>query len=159
MIEETCQIVPSNTQIINKSTGWQKIMIITALVLLFIILLYFLFKFISHTNKRFKMVEQAINQMNERIRTQPPVETKPSPSFPPHMFMMRQAPSPQQPVQQQQPPVVVAQQQSTPIVDTKVLDKELSEELSELDASVVKNDEPEGRVDNLTENKEEDTTT
>lgn len=86
------------------------------------------------------MVETAINQMNDRMREKPAVA---APTFP-HLFMT-QSSQPQPPT----PPPLVVPPQVRPqpaevIVDSKVLDKELSEELKELDMSV---EEPEGRVD------------
>lgn len=139
MIEDTCQIVPTNP---TNPMNWQNIMIMVGLTLLSLLFCYFFYKFVSHTNQRFKLVETAINQMNDRIREKPaaPVQAA-APAFP-HLFMA-QASMPQPPP----PPRVPQVKPAEVVVDSKVLDKELSEELKELDVSMEKPEEPEGRVD------------
>jgi len=147
MNEDTCQMVPANLPIVNK-VNWQNIIVMVGLTLLFLFLCYFFYKFVSHTNKRFKMVENAINQMNDRMKEKPVVQGNPFqhlfvPPVPQPPMVHPAAHAPVHPVPvKPQPPVV-----ADVVVDTKVLDKELSEELKELDASVEKHDEPEGRVD------------
>lgn len=94
------------------------------------------------------MVETAINQMNDRIREKPAAPA-PAPSFP-HLFMA-QAPLTQP---QHIAPPPVRTQPAEVVVDSKVLDKELSEELKELNVSVEKHEEPEGRVDVIQEKSE-----
>lgn len=103
------------------------------------------------------MVETAINQMNERIKEKPVVPSNPFQ----HLFMQQQAAVPQQPPQPMIHPSVHMPIHQVPVnkpsppvpeVDTKVLDRELSEELKELDVSVEKQqEEPEGRVDVIPE--------
>lgn len=163
MNEDTCPLVLAKKPIIEKN-NWQTILIVVGLILLFLILFYFFYKFISHTNQKFKIVEQAINQMNERIKQQPPqLEIKNNPPFPfPNMFQPQVVhPAQQQPVHIQQPHIVhqsqpqpVKVQQPSQVIDAKVLDKELSEELKELDVSVDKNEEPEGRIDEIQDKPE-----
>jgi hypothetical protein len=159
MNEDICQIVPATTAITNK-VNWQNILIMVGLTVLFLFLCYFFYKFVSHTNKRFKMVETAINQMNDKLKEKSVLPGNPFQ----HLFA--QAP-PIPPIPPQGPPVhapihpvpVKATPPPPPpqaevVVDSRVLDKELTEELKELDASVEKHDEPEGRVDVIPENKE-----
>lgn len=146
MNEDTCHIVPANPP---NSMNWQNIIIMVGLTLLSLLFCYLFYKFVSHTNQRFKLVETAINQMNDRIREKP-AETMPSFQ---HLFIPQpQAQSPHivQPPVRTQPAEVV--------VDSKVLDKELSEELKELNVSVEKHEEPEGRVD-VNQEKPEPTAT
>ena len=152
MNEDTCQIVPTNTTITNK-INWQNILLMVGLTLLFLFLCYFFYKFVSHTNKRFKMVETAINQMNDKLKEKPVVSGNPFqnlfvPQAPPPPAVHPSVHMPIHPVQVRPPP------QTEVVVDSKVLDKELSEELKELDASVEKHDEPEGRVDIVPEKQE-----
>lgn len=138
-MEDTCQIVPTAT--CNSKMSWQNILIITGLIVLFLLLCYFFYKFVSHTNKRFKCVEQALNQMNDRIRQPQPIEVMRN------HFMQQTHPQPPISAPVPRPSVVTPQQVA--VVDSKVLDKELMEELKELDESVLKpkEEEPEGRVD------------
>lgn len=156
MNENTCQILPANTTITNK-VNWQNILIMVGLTLLFLFLCYFFYKFVSHTNKRFKMVETAINQMNDKLKEKPTVNPFQ------HLFMQQQQqpqapppptvhPSVHMPIHPA--PVKPAPPATEVVVDSRVLDKELLEELKELDASVEKQDEPEGRVDVVPEKQE-----
>jgi len=162
-MEDTNQIiVPLN----GKKTNWQNLLIMAALALLFLILFYFFYKFVSHTNKKFKMVENAINQMNDRLKQQPihqPQPQHPLPQVPqvpanpfPHLFMAsahQPQPSHLHSQQKVQQPVVRQPPPSVQVVDVKILEKELMEELQELDASTAKKEsslveqEKEGRVD------------
>lgn len=155
MNENTCQIVPANTAITNKA-NWQNILLMVGLTLLFLLLCYFFYKFVSHTNKRFKMVETAINQMNDKIKEKPVV-----PGNPFQNLFVPQAPSPIPPTVHPSVhmpihpvPAKPSPPQTEVVVDSRVLDKELMEELKELDASVEKHDEPEGRVDVVPEKQE-----
>jgi len=169
MNEDTCPLVLAKTPLVEKN-NWQTILIIVGLILLFLILFYFFYKFISHTNQKFKIVEQAINQMNERMKQPPQIEIKnpfqnlfqPAHHQPPiqvHQPQVIQQPPIQvhQPQVIPQPPIQVKQtpQQQPVVIDARVLDKELSEELKELDAAVDKQEEPEGRVDTIPEVVEE----
>lgn len=153
MNEDTCQIVPANTAITNKA-NWQNILIMVGLTMLFLLLCYFFYKFVSHTNKRFKMVETAINQMNDKIKEKPVIPGNPFQNLfvpqPPPPTVHPSVHMPIHHVPVKPPPPV----QTEVVVDSKVLDKELSEELKELDASVEKHDEPEGRVDVVPEKQE-----
>lgn len=151
MNEDACQIV-STKSIVSNKPNWQMIAIIAGVVLVLITLFYFFYKFIHHTNTKFKTLENAIHSLNERSKqnvvhhAQPP---QPPPSHP--MYMQQMKPSIIQP-----PPII--QQQQPIIVDTKVLDKELMEELKELTVPDEKGEpEPEGRVDNTTPTEEEKT--
>lgn len=143
-MEETCQIVPSKPE--TKKPNWQLICIIVGGLLLVLLLCYFFYRYILHTNKKFKVLEQAIHSLSEKTKQQNMVVP------PPQLFMQQvqppivPMPPPPTPIKQQfiQPP----QQPQVVVVDTKVLDKELSEELKELDTST----EPEGRVDTDTNN-------
>ncbi len=153
MNEDTCQIVPANTAIANK-VNWQNILIIVGLTVLFLFLCYFFYKFVNHTNKRFKMVETAINQMNDKLKDKPIVPGNPFQ----HLFVPQSAPAPTIHPSVHMPihpvPAKPSPPQAEVVVDSKVLDKELSEELKELDAFVEKQDEPEGRVDVVPEKPE-----
>jgi hypothetical protein len=159
MNEDLCQIIPGNTSLTGK-TKWQNILIMVGLTVLFLILSYFFYKFVSHTNKRFKMVETAINQMNDRLKERPVVAEAQNPPYPFQHLFMQQAPMPQQ----QQPQVMQVPRAAPPtvsqpveVVDARVLDKELSEELKELNVMAApsdKQEEPEGRVDVIQETEE-----
>lgn len=149
MEQETSPIVPMGATTTTKMViGWQTVGIIAGMVLLFSLLSYFLYRFISHTNKRFKNMEQAIHNLSEQSK-------QPHPPQQPAMFMQQQAPRPVPvkpvPVSASIPipvPVPTPPPPPTPVVipDSKTLDKELTEELKELKEVVV---EPatEGRVD------------
>jgi len=158
MNEDTCQIVPANTAITNKA-NWQNILIMVSLTLLFLLLCYFFYKFVSHTNKRFKMVETAINQMNDKIKEKPVVPGNPFqnlfvPQAPPSPLPPTVHPSVHMPIHPVPAKPSPPPPQTEVVVDSRVLDKELMEELKELDASVEKHDEPEGRVDVVPEKQE-----
>lgn len=137
MEENVCQIVPT-TMVEKKFGDWKTIIISGGLILLFCVLSYFLFRFIQHTNKRMKSIEQAFHNLNQNItdREKSRAMGHPQPP-PPHFFM------PQDPMTRS-PPIMTP---PTVVVDSKTLDKELSDELKELVETVV-----EGRV-------EEDTAT
>jgi hypothetical protein len=157
MNEDTYQMIPANLPVVNKM-NWQNIILMVGLTLLFLFLCYFFYKFVSHTNKRFKMVENAINQMNDRMKEKQVVQGNPFqhlfvPPVPQPPMVHPNAHVPIHPAQAKPQPPIVADV----VVDTKVLDKELSEELKELDVSVEKHDEPEGRVDVVQDNKEPQT--
>ena len=149
MNEDICPIVPANTGLASKATNWQNILIMVGLTILFLFLCYFFYRFVSHTNNRFKMVETAINQMNDRIREKPAV----APGNPfQHLFVPQPHAAPVSappsiPVPVSVPMQAPARMPAEVVVDAKVLDKELSEELKELVESVEKHDGPEGRVD------------
>lgn len=148
MNEDTCQIVPANTA---HQANWQNILLIVGLTMLLLLLCYFFYRFVSHTNKRFKMVETAINQMNDKIKEKPvvPFQNLFVPQAPPPPTVHPSVHVPIHPVPVKPPPP-----QTEVVVDSKVLDNELLEELKELDASVEKQDEPEGRVDVVPEKQE-----
>lgn len=133
-----CQIVPTiKTNVPTVVADWKTIMISVGLIMLFLTLSYFLYRFICHTNKRFRSIEQAVHSLNEREKTRQVMRQQ---QPPPPQFFMQQEPVFIQPAQPKPveivPPVVV---------DSKILDKELSEELKELAVEIPH--EPEGRVD------------
>lgn len=146
MEENVCQIVP--TTMVEKRIGdWKTIVISGGLILLFCILSYFLFRFIQHTNKRMKSIEQAFHNLNQNINDREKSRTMghhppPAPLPPQQHFFMHQDPI-------IRPSPVVAPAPSPPpptvVVDSKTLDKELSDELKELVDTVV-----EGRVEEET---------
>lgn len=164
MNEDLCPLSPIHTPVNRNSflnkTNWQNIAIVICFLILFLFAGYFFYKFISHTNKRFEMVGNAINQLNDRIntadqlqqqRTRPPqVQQQQQPQPQPHSHPQQQHQYASHPNFQQQ--VVHQQQQQAPVkIDTRTLDMELSSELEELNHSKpIKVDEPEGRIDTIT---------
>lgn len=142
---EECNIV-ATTNAIKPVGDWKTIMITIGLILLFLILSYFLYRFINHTNKRFRALEQALHNLNNRER----VVRQQQPPHPPPQFFMHQ-----EPVYISPPPPPTPQ---PVITDSKLLDKELTEELKELVSVVQPEQEPEGRVEEETVTKTEDET-
>lgn len=125
---ETCPIVKTTT---NTICNWQTILLVGCVVILLLVVCYYLYKFMKLSDTRLRVLEQAVGTLDERTKRnnfQPP-QPQPQPFFTQQELLPKpMAVAPQQPPQ---PSVVV--------VDTKTLDKELSEELKELS---------EGRVDN-----------
>lgn len=153
MEQETSQIVPVAAP--KMVIGWQTVGIVAGLVLLFGLLSYYLYRFMSHTNKRFKAVEQAIHSLSEQTKQHPPLQQQAAP-----IFIPQQQPKPvsvpvpvpikPQAVQIQIPvPVPVAPPTPVVVADSKSLDKELMEELKELKEVVEPEPVPatEGRVE------------
>lgn len=132
---EECQFVATTpTPIVGRCGDWKTIMITVGLIVLFLSLSYFLYRFINHTNKRFKSIEQAFHNLNNREQ----VMRQPQPPPPPQFFMH------QEPVYISPPPP----QPQPVVVDSKLLDKELTEELKELNSVVqTEQKQPEGRVE------------
>lgn len=150
MEQETNQVVPLVAP--KMVIGWQTVGIVAGMVLLFLLLSYFLYRFITHTNKRFKNMEQAIHNLSEQSKQQqhpthsPPVfvqhqQAKPIPVKPQPIPVPVQIPVPM-PVPTPPPPTPVV------VADSKTLDKELMEELKELKEVVVETEPAtEGRVE------------
>lgn len=151
MEQETSQIVPVAAP--KMVIGWQTVGIVAGLVLLFGLLSYYLYRFMSHTNKRFKAVEQAIHSLSEQTKQHPPLQQQAAPIFIPQQQQQpKPVPVPIKPqaVQIQIPvPVPVAPPAPIVVADSKSLDKELMEELKELKEVVEVEPEPatEGRVE------------
>ena len=155
MEQETSQIVPVAAP--KMVIGWQTVGIVAGLVLLFGLLSYYLYRFMSHTNKRFKAVEQAIHSLSEQTKQNPPLQQQAAPIFIPQQQQPKPVPVPvpikPQAVQIQipvpVPPMPVAPQAPIIVADSKSLDKELMEELKELKEVVELEPEPatEGRVE------------
>lgn len=154
MEQETNQIVPVAAP--KMVIGWQTVGIIAGLVLLFGLLSYYLYRFMNHTNKRFKAVEQAIHSLSEQTKQHHPLQQQAAP-----IFIPQQQPKPvpvpvpikPQAVQIQIPVSVPSMPVAPPtpvvVADSKSLDKELMEELKELKEVVELEPEPatEGRVE------------
>lgn len=156
MEQETSQIVPVAAP--KMVIGWQTVGIVAGLVLLFGLLSYYLYRFMNHTNKRFKAMEQTIHSLSEQTKQHPlPQQQSAAP-----IFIAQQQPKPMpvpvpvpikpQAVQIQMPvPVPVAPPTPVIVPDSKSLDKELMEELKELKEVVDVEPEPvpatEGRVE------------
>lgn len=127
----------------EKKANWQLIIIIVGGFLLFLIVFYVFYKYIQYNNKKFKVLEQAIHNLTEKTNQSLPQPQPPSP-----LFMQAMQPPLQQPkpVSIRQPPIIQPPPPPTVVVvDSKVLDTELSEELKELTTAT----EPEGRIDEV----------
>ena len=143
MEENTCQLVPSSQPVLGKCGGdWKTLAISGGLVLLFCILSYFLYRFIQHTNKRMRSVEQALHNLNNHINEREKARQQAPPPPPPQFFMHPETIVLPHAVP---PPVVVA--------DSKTLDKELSEELKELVPTSPADKVVEGRVEDTEDTK------
>lgn len=143
MNEDTCQIVPHQSVV---TKNWQTILIIGGVIVLFILIVYFFYKYVHHTNKKFKHLEQVLSNLQEKNRSPPQPIQQPPPLQPAQVFMPppMMAPIPQPlPVQ---PAVVPAPIPQPQVIDSKVLDKELSEELKELNVTPESHEE-EGRIE------------
>lgn len=137
MNEDACQQVITTPASRKMSFSWQTGLIVMGVIVLLLFMSYLFYRFVRHTNNKFKLLEQAIHKLNKPPQVQPQVHSPPifasmdKPSsilFPPVSMPIPVPPPP--------PPTPV-------VVDTKVLDKELTEELKELN----KVEEPEGRVE------------
>lgn len=123
-MEETCSVIKKT------ACNWQTMALIGCVAILLLAMFYYLYKFMKHSNARFKLLEQAIGSLEERTKKNaflPPHPQSPPQSSPQNFFT--------QPVVIPSAPIPSP---SVVVVDTKTLDKELSEELRELS---------EGRVD------------
>lgn len=147
-MQDTTQIIPSKPE---KKTNWQLIVMIVGIVLFIVLVLYFFYKYLQYNNKKFKVLEQAIHNLTEKIKAPVlPIQQPPQTAFIPSPLFVQQ-PSPKQ--QQQHVIIPPSPPTTVVVVDTKVLDTELSEELKELNTTT--EPEPEGRIDTtITETKE-----
>jgi hypothetical protein len=120
---------------------------IVGIVLFVVLVLYFFYKYLQHNNKKFKVLEQAIHNLTEKIKAPAiSIQQPAQPAFIPSPLFVQQSPP-----KQQQPVIIPPSPPTTVVVvDTKVLDTELSEELKELNTTTVQEPEPEGRIDTET---------
>lgn len=150
-MQDTTQIIPSKPE---KKTNWQLIVMIVGIVLFVVLVLYFFYKYLQHNNKKIKVMEQAIHNLTEKIKAPAiSIQQPQQPAFiPSSPLFVQQSPPKQQPViiPPSHPTTVV-------VVDTKVLDTELSEELKELNTTTDSEPEPEGRIDTETKTESKET--
>lgn len=141
-MQEQCGILTKQKYCGNKLN----LCIIGGLIVLILLLAFYVYRFITQINKRFQSLEDIMAKVVEKTNhLQHLLQLPPQPPQPLQPLQPTQPPQPpQQKPLPQRPPVVIMPNQTQ---QTMNLDKELAEELKELDVKSKEDELPEGRID------------
>lgn len=139
-----CEITPLKCKQSVLGSTKLNICIIGGFIILLLLFAYYIYRFITQVNKRFYSLEDIMSKVVEKTNhLQHMIQ-----SFPVSQpIISPQSPPPQSPPPSQRPPVVIMPNQAQQSMN---LDKELAEELKELDTKATKEveeDLPEGRIE------------